>query len=65
MASISKQKILRKAIEVFGSLEDSRRWFVTPAMALNQQTPSSLLTTEDGRDAVCTLLTQIEHCVYV
>lgn len=65
MAVATRQKILAKAIEVFGSRESANTWFKRPEMALDQRTPASMLTSEHGRKAVSTLLIQLEHCVYV
>jgi len=65
MAVASRQKILAQAVEVFGSRASANAWFRRPAMALEQRTPASMLTSEHGRGAVRTLLIQLEHCVYV
>ncbi len=65
MAVASRQKILAQAFEVFGSREAGHAWLRRPAMALDQRTPASMLISEHGREAVRTLLIQLEHCVYV
>lgn len=61
----SKQEIVEKATEVFGSRDEALRWLNRPAMALDQRAPMSMMQTYEGRLSVKTLLTQLEYCVYI
>lgn len=58
-------EILSKATEVFGSQEAAERWLTEPALALNQNRPIDLLSTQTGTEQVQNLLVQLEYCVYV
>lgn len=58
-------EILAKAVGVFGSEDEARRWMVEPAIGLNHQVPAMLCQTDDGAELVDTYLNQIEYGVYV
>lgn len=57
--------ILSKATEVFGSQKIAEQWLSEPALALNQNRPFELLSTQTGTEQVRKLLAQLEYCVYV
>ncbi|MEY9142105.1 antitoxin Xre/MbcA/ParS toxin-binding domain-containing protein [Bradyrhizobium elkanii] len=59
-----KQKILKKAAEIFGSQEEATRWLATPAMGLDQQRPVDLIETREGAELVETFLGRIEFGAY-
>lgn len=52
-----------RAVEVIGSEERALRWLGSPIPALDYATPVSLLTSEEGRDAVLDVLGRLEHGV--
>jgi putative toxin-antitoxin system antitoxin component (TIGR02293 family) len=58
-------EILSKATEVFGTQEAAEQWLTEPALALNQNRPIDLLSTQTGTEQVQNLLVQLEYCVYV
>ena len=60
----SIDKILDRAAEVIGDREQALRWFGTPVPALNFATPVSQLGTPQGKEAVETVLTRLEHGVF-
>ncbi len=57
-------EVLAKALDVFGSLEDLQHWLHTPSIALDRQTPISLLDTSFGARLVTDQLGRIEHGIY-
>jgi putative toxin-antitoxin system antitoxin component (TIGR02293 family) len=57
-------KVLDRAIEVIGDREQALRWLGTPVRALNFATPVSQLSTAQGKEAVETVLTRLEHGVF-
>ncbi len=57
-------EVLAKALDVFGSLEDLQHWLHTPSVALDRQTPISLLDTSFGARLVTDQLGRIEHGIY-
>lgn len=68
--SNSSEKILeitmlyKLGVEVFGNKEHFNTWLVTPSLALNNQTPKSLLDSSFGIQLVKTELHRIEHGVF-
>ena len=63
LSLVAENLVLKKAIEVIGDREDAMRWMGTPVRNLGYATPVSLLGTNSGREAVLTVLTQLEHGV--
>ena len=57
-------ELLVKAAELFGSRQEAERWFDTPAPALDQKKPITLMTSSVGARMVEQLLGRIEHGVY-
>lgn len=60
-----REAALHKAVQVFGSVDDAKRWMREPAIGLNQQVPARLVGTAAGAELVETYLNQIEFGVYV
>ena len=58
-------EVLSQATEVFGTQQAAERWLTEPALALEQNRPIDLLTTQTGTEQVQNLLVQLEYCVYV
>ena len=58
-------EILSKATAVFGTQEAAERWLAEPAVALEQNRPIDLLSTQTGTEQVENLLVQLEYCVYI
>jgi putative toxin-antitoxin system antitoxin component (TIGR02293 family) len=56
--------VYTRAKEVIGSDDTVMRWLGTPVAGLNYATPISLLTTEEGQNAVLDVLGRIEHGVF-
>ena len=56
--------LLDRAVEVVGDREEALRWLGTPVRALNFETPVSQLATAQGKEAVETVLTRLEHGVF-
>jgi putative toxin-antitoxin system antitoxin component (TIGR02293 family) len=65
VTDLSREMVIEKAVEVFGTREDALVWLDLPAMALGQTTPASLLGSEAGRQTVSNLLLQLEFGVYI
>jgi putative toxin-antitoxin system antitoxin component (TIGR02293 family) len=61
----SRKAIQQQAEQVFWSKAQAREWLGRPAMALEQRRPVELLESEDGRQTLATLLTQLDYGVYV
>ena len=57
-------EVLAKAFNVFGALEDLQHWLHTPSIALDRQTPISLLDTSFGARLVTDQLGRIEHGIH-
>ena len=55
-----KEKTIAYAIQVFGNKEAAEKWLNQKNTALNDQKPTELLNTDNGCDAVITVLGQIE-----
>lgn len=60
----SLDKVLDRATEVIGDRDQALRWLGTPVRALNFETPVSQLATPQGKEAVETVLTRLEHGVF-
>jgi len=58
-------EVLARAIRVFGSQEEAERWLKSNVLPLSNRRPIDLLATPTGVEMVETLLTQLEHGVYV
>lgn len=56
--------ITQKATQILGSAADAQTWLDTPAMALDNQTPRTLLSTPAGVDRVRDHLTRLEYGVH-
>ena len=54
-------RIWRKAQETFGEVDRARRWMERPTRPLGNQSPVSLLDTEEGARLVEALLGRIDH----
>jgi len=65
MGTDTREMVIEKAIKVLGSREDALAWLERPAIALEQKTPASMLSSESGRRTVSNLLLQLEFGVYV
>jgi len=57
-------EILTAAIGLFGDRKSAERWLDSPAIALEQNAPVDLMTTQTGTELVEQLLTRLEHGVY-
>lgn len=57
--------IFTKAVEVFGSKEETELWLRRPAMALNGERPIDLVRTPEGKLLVQELLVRLEYGVYI
>ncbi len=55
------QQIIARATNTFGSQERALAWLKRPSDPLNNRTPQSLLTTDEGLQQVEQLLGQIDH----
>lgn len=53
--------ILQRAKEVIGDPDQALRWMGTPVRALHYATPISLLNSQQGQQAVLTILGRLEH----
>jgi putative toxin-antitoxin system antitoxin component (TIGR02293 family) len=60
----SLDKMLDRATEIIGDREEALRWLGTPVRALNFATPVSQLATSQGKEAVESVLTRLEHGVF-
>ena len=58
-------QVLSRATDVFGTQQAAEEWLQRPAMALENRTPLSLLSTPEGREMVLTVLGQIDYGVYI
>jgi hypothetical protein len=56
-------ELIKRAAHVLGANEVAR-WMNTDVPSLNGQTPLSLMTTEEGRKQVETILGRIEHGIF-
>jgi len=54
-------RLLQRATDVLGSLDDAREWMQEPNFALGDDTPLQFADTEPGARRVERLLGQIEH----
>ena len=57
-------RVLSRVLEFFENKEEALYWLKTPASALDNTTPLSLLDTEVGAQEVLRLLGQLEHGVF-
>lgn len=57
-------EVTARAIEVFGSREKALRWLKAPVRSLGDQSPISLLDTQEGIDRVKDVLGRVEHGVW-
>jgi putative toxin-antitoxin system antitoxin component (TIGR02293 family) len=62
--TIRTKQIFDQAIKAFGSEEEARIWFTTPAYGLEDQKPIDLLDTDLGAAHVRSLLSAIEYGNY-
>ena len=58
------QRLLEKAIDVFGNVEPARKWLKEKAYGLGNVSPLELAGTEVGAREVENLLGRIEHGVF-
>ncbi len=58
------QRLLEKAIDVFGNVEPARKWLKEKAYGLGDVSPLELASTEVGAREVENLLGRIEHGVF-
>jgi putative toxin-antitoxin system antitoxin component (TIGR02293 family) len=59
----AEAEVVRRATEVLGDQPSAMRWLGTPVRALDYATPISLIHDAKGREAVLTVLGQLEHGV--
>jgi putative toxin-antitoxin system antitoxin component (TIGR02293 family) len=59
------QRLFEKALEVFEDPAAVQSWFVSPQLALGEETPLDYADTELGAREVENLLSRIEHGVFV
>ena len=57
-------EVTARAVEVFGSREKALRWLKAPVRSLGDQSPLSLLDTEEGINRVTDVLGRVEHGVW-
>lgn len=57
-------RVLARASDVLGSLEDAQRWLDQPALGLDGRKPVDLLSTPEGMEMVETLLLRMDYGVY-
>lgn len=57
-------RIRAKAADLQGSMEAGEAWLASPAFAFARKRPADLLATEDGAEAVETLLGRLDYGVY-
>ena len=57
-------RVLSRVLEFFEDKSEALHWLKTPASALDDTTPLSLLDTEVGAQEVLRLLGQLEHGVF-
>ena len=58
------QRLLRKAVDVFGDLEMARKWLKEKAYGLGDMSPLDFAKTEIGAREVENLLGRLEHGVF-
>jgi putative toxin-antitoxin system antitoxin component (TIGR02293 family) len=56
--------LITQATRVFGDQEAAERWFLEPAIALDNRRPIELVKTAPGAQLVKELLTRVEYGVY-
>ena len=56
-------EVTTRAMEVFGSREKALRWLKAPVRSLGDQSPLSLLDTQEGIERVKDVLGRVEHGV--
>lgn len=56
--------LITQATRVFGDQEAAERWFLEPALALDNRRPIDLVKTAPGAQLVKELLTRMEYGVY-
>jgi|Cruoilmetagenom7_1024161.scaffolds.fasta_scaffold00318_12 putative toxin-antitoxin system antitoxin component (TIGR02293 family) len=61
---MTQADVSAQALKVLGSCEEAEAWMQTPALALDNQRPADLLTTEEGIKQVSEHLTRLEYGVY-
>ena len=61
---MTRVDVSAQALKVLGSSEEAEVWMQTPALALDNQRPADLLTTEEGIKQVSEHLTRLEYGVY-
>lgn len=64
MKSEDMDLLMIKGAEVFGSLENFKRWFATPNIALGGLVPSDLVNSQNVLQMVMDELGRIEHGVF-
>lgn len=62
---MDQTELMKFCAKVLGSPALAEEWIASPAMALDNQLPADLMSTEQGRRKVEVLLTQLEYGVYV
>lgn len=69
MSDVSDQservaRIIAKAVEVLGSLEQAQAWLKSPNRALGGEVPLDLLDTEIGARQVDEILIRLDFCLF-
>lgn len=64
MSYETKQKVIKRAIEVFQDTENAHKWLNTPNRALDNKIPMNLLQNPTAAQMVLDVLGRIEHGVY-
>lgn len=56
--------ILRKAVEVFGSLEQTQAWLETRLSVLGNRSPLEVMAEPSGPAEILAILGRIEHGIF-
>ena len=61
---LTEESLRQFAASVFGSATEAESWFTRPVTALGLRRPVDLVRTDEGREAVRTILGRLAYCVY-
>jgi len=57
-------EVTARAVEVFGTREKALRWLKAPVRSLGDQSPLSVMDTQEGIQRVSDVLGRVEHGVW-